>query len=163
MAKRQLTLEQRKAASERQKAYYHANKEAYKIKNRSRKKYTHPGFVVCACGKKLIQGIDYKNPAIKACPGKKGKLSDCQKALQNSYKKKRYVRQYKLDNSLPQGLHEQETAKSTEALRNCLKCGHDFLSKSPYNRICDKCSAINKLVAHSGKPLNINKEENSVF
>ena len=33
--------------------------------------------------------------------------------------------------------------------RACLKCGQKFLSKGPYNRICDKCSLTNERVASS--------------
>ncbi len=33
--------------------------------------------------------------------------------------------------------------------RTCLKCGDKFLSKGPYNRICDKCSLSNERVASS--------------
>ncbi len=33
--------------------------------------------------------------------------------------------------------------------RACLKCGQKFLSKGPYNRICDKCSVSNERVASS--------------
>ena len=31
--------------------------------------------------------------------------------------------------------------------RLCLKCGEKFLSKLPYNRICERCSLINKRIA----------------
>ncbi len=46
----------------------------------------------------------------------------------------------------------------------CLKCGKKFFSKRPYNRICEKCSLINKEIAlhtHSvsSKPLG---EEDSL-
>ena len=33
--------------------------------------------------------------------------------------------------------------------RACLKCGKQFLSKGPYNRICDKCGLMNERVASS--------------
>ncbi len=33
--------------------------------------------------------------------------------------------------------------------RACLKCGQKFLSKGPYNRLCDKCSLSNERVASS--------------
>lgn len=33
--------------------------------------------------------------------------------------------------------------------RVCLKCGKQFLSKGPYNRICDKCCLMNERVASS--------------
>ncbi len=33
--------------------------------------------------------------------------------------------------------------------RICLKCGNQFLSKGPYNRICDKCGLMNERVASS--------------
>ncbi len=33
--------------------------------------------------------------------------------------------------------------------RACLKCGNQFLSKGPYNRICDKCGLMNERVASS--------------
>ncbi len=33
--------------------------------------------------------------------------------------------------------------------RTCLKCGKQFLSKGPYNRICDKCGLMNERVASS--------------
>lgn len=31
--------------------------------------------------------------------------------------------------------------------RYCLKCRKQFLSKGPYNRICEKCSLINERIA----------------
>lgn len=31
--------------------------------------------------------------------------------------------------------------------RVCLKCENQFLSKGPYNRICDKCGLMNERVA----------------
>ncbi len=45
--------------------------------------------------------------------------------------------------------------------RLCLKCGEKFLSERLYNRICEKCSLINKKIAlktHSvsSKPLGEN-------
>ena len=33
--------------------------------------------------------------------------------------------------------------------RICLRCGEEFPSKGPYNRLCDKCSSINERVASS--------------
>ncbi len=33
--------------------------------------------------------------------------------------------------------------------RACLKCGQRFLSKGPYNRLCEKCSLSNERVASS--------------
>jgi len=33
--------------------------------------------------------------------------------------------------------------------RTCLKCGKQFLSKGPYNRICEKCSLMNERIAFS--------------
>lgn len=33
--------------------------------------------------------------------------------------------------------------------RACLKCRKQFLSKGPYNRICDKCGLMNERVASS--------------
>ncbi|ODS32821.1 MAG: hypothetical protein SCARUB_02027 [Candidatus Scalindua rubra] len=33
--------------------------------------------------------------------------------------------------------------------RLCLKCGKKFLSKGPYNRICEKCGSINERIATS--------------
>lgn len=33
--------------------------------------------------------------------------------------------------------------------RLCLKCGQKFLSKGPYNRICEKCSLTNERVSAS--------------
>ncbi len=33
--------------------------------------------------------------------------------------------------------------------RACLKCGKQFLSKGPYNRICEKCGLMNERVASS--------------
>ncbi len=33
--------------------------------------------------------------------------------------------------------------------RACLKCGQKFLSKGPYNRICEKCGLSNERVASS--------------
>ena len=33
--------------------------------------------------------------------------------------------------------------------RDCLKCGKQFHSKGPYNRICEKCSLMNERVASS--------------
>ncbi len=42
--------------------------------------------------------------------------------------------------------------------RLCLKCGEKFLSKRPYNRICEECSLTNERIASrthavSSKPL----------
>ncbi len=39
--------------------------------------------------------------------------------------------------------------------RLCLKCGEKFLSKRPYNRICEECSLTNERIAlhtHSVSP-----------
>ncbi|OHB88781.1 MAG: hypothetical protein A3D13_09610 [Planctomycetes bacterium RIFCSPHIGHO2_02_FULL_40_12] len=33
--------------------------------------------------------------------------------------------------------------------RACLKCGNLFLSKGPYNRICEKCGLMNERIASS--------------
>lgn len=33
--------------------------------------------------------------------------------------------------------------------RDCLKCGNQFHSKGPYNRICEKCGLMNERVASS--------------
>ncbi len=33
--------------------------------------------------------------------------------------------------------------------RACLKCGKQFLSKGPYNRICEKCGLMNERVSPS--------------
>jgi hypothetical protein len=33
--------------------------------------------------------------------------------------------------------------------RACLKCGKLFLSKGPYNRICEKCGLMNERIASS--------------
>ena len=33
--------------------------------------------------------------------------------------------------------------------RACLKCGKQFLSRGPYNRICEKCGLMNERVASS--------------
>jgi hypothetical protein len=58
-----------------------------------------------------------------------------------------------------------DTNKSwSKKKRLCLKCGEKFLSELPYNRICEKCSLINKKIAlktHSvsSKPLG---EEDSI-
>lgn len=38
--------------------------------------------------------------------------------------------------------------------RACLKCGRQFHSKGPYNRICDKCGLMNERVAASTKALS---------
>ena len=46
--------------------------------------------------------------------------------------------------------------------RLCLKCGEKFLSECPYNRICEKCSLINKEIAlhtHSVSSKPLGEEE----
>lgn len=35
-------------------------------------------------------------------------------------------------------------AKETKSLRSCLKCDKAFLSSGPGNRICNKCTSVNK-------------------
>ncbi len=46
------------------------------------------------------------------------------------------------------------TARSVlKKKRACLKCGQKFLSKGPYNRLCDKCSLSNERVASSSYSL----------
>lgn len=39
--------------------------------------------------------------------------------------------------------------KSDKKKRLCLKCGKKFLSKGPYNRICEKCGMMNERIASS--------------
>ncbi len=39
--------------------------------------------------------------------------------------------------------------------RLCLKCGKKFLSERPYNRICEKCSLINKKVALNAHSVSV--------
>ena len=61
------------------------------------------------------------------------------------------------DTSLSCDIYKFETLQE----RLCLKCEEKFLSKRPYNRICEKCSLINKKIAlktHSvsSKPLGEN-------
>ncbi len=41
------------------------------------------------------------------------------------------------------------TKSGLKKKRACLKCGKQFLSKGPYNRICDKCGLMNERVASS--------------
>ena len=41
------------------------------------------------------------------------------------------------------------TKAGSKKKRACLKCGKQFLSKGPYNRICDKCGLMNERVASS--------------
>lgn len=38
--------------------------------------------------------------------------------------------------------------------RVCLKCGEKFLSKSPYNRVCDKCASMNERLSSNEKVLS---------
>ena len=40
-----------------------------------------------------------------------------------------------------------KTKRKLKKDRYCLKCGKKFLSKGPYNRICDKCGVTNERVA----------------
>ncbi len=77
----------------------------------------------------------------------------------NSLKSKR-KRKTLRDTSLSCDINKFESMKE----RLCLKCGEKFLSELPYNRICEKCSLINKRIAlktHavSSKPLG---EEDSI-
>ncbi len=49
--------------------------------------------------------------------------------------------------------------------RLCLKCGKKFLSKRPYNRICEKCSLINErmvLRTHSVSSKHLDEEKDPV-
>lgn len=48
---------------------------------------------------------------------------------------------------VPKGLSTTKTGLKKK--RRCLKCGKQFLSKGPYNRICDKCGLMNERVASS--------------
>ncbi len=48
---------------------------------------------------------------------------------------------------VPKGFSTTKTG--LEKKRACLKCGKQFLSKGPYNRICDKCGLMNERVASS--------------
>jgi hypothetical protein len=41
------------------------------------------------------------------------------------------------------------TKSGLKKKRDCLKCGKQFLSKGPYNRICEKCGLMNERVASS--------------
>jgi ribosomal protein S27AE len=47
----------------------------------------------------------------------------------------------------PKGFSTTKTGSKKK--RACLKCGKQFLSKGPYNRICDKCGLMNERVASS--------------
>ena len=49
------------------------------------------------------------------------------------------------------GVHNDFSTTKTglKKKRACLKCGNQFLSKGPYNRICDKCGLMNERVASS--------------
>ncbi len=52
--------------------------------------------------------------------------------------------------------------------RLCLKCGKKFLSKRPYNRICEECSLKNERIAFrthsvSSKPLGEEDHNSSYF
>jgi ribosomal protein S27AE len=47
----------------------------------------------------------------------------------------------------PKGFSTTKTGLKKK--RACLKCGNQFLSKGPYNRICDKCGLMNERVASS--------------
>jgi predicted amidophosphoribosyltransferase len=49
--------------------------------------------------------------------------------------------------------------------RLCLKCGKKFLSIGPYNRICEKCSLINKRMAlhtHSVSSKHLDEEKDPI-
>ncbi len=62
------------------------------------------------------------------------------------------------DTSLSCGTNKIRSKKK----RLCLKCGEKFLSKRPYNRICEKCSLINKEIAlhtHSVSSKPLGEEE----
>jgi rRNA maturation endonuclease Nob1 len=48
---------------------------------------------------------------------------------------------------VPEGFSTTKTGLKKK--RRCLKCGKQFLSKGPYNRICDKCGLMNERVASS--------------
>ena len=48
---------------------------------------------------------------------------------------------------VPEGFSTIKTGSKKK--RRCLKCGKQFLSKGPYNRICDKCGLMNERVASS--------------
>jgi hypothetical protein len=48
---------------------------------------------------------------------------------------------------VPEGFSTIKTGLKKK--RACLKCGKQFLSKGPYNRICDKCGLMNERVASS--------------
>ncbi len=48
---------------------------------------------------------------------------------------------------VPEGFSTTKTGLKKK--RACLKCGKQFLSKGPYNRICDKCGLMNERVASS--------------
>ncbi len=48
---------------------------------------------------------------------------------------------------VPEGFSTTKTGLKKK--RACLKCGNQFLSKGPYNRICDKCGLMNERVASS--------------
>ncbi len=90
-------------------------------------------FIICdQCGKK----IKPMSPCQKRCPSSiEGVLTDCQKTAQS--------KNYKDINSAA-------TEKSLEKKRVCLKCGKKFKSVSPYNRVCERCSAINNRVCERG-------------
>ena len=61
------------------------------------------------------------------------------------------------DTSLSCDIYKFETLQE----RLCLKCEEKFLSKRPYNRICEKCSLINKKIAlktHSVSSIPLGEE-----
>jgi ribosomal protein S27AE len=49
--------------------------------------------------------------------------------------------------SVPKSFSTTKTGSKKK--RACLKCGKQFLSNGPYNRICDKCGLMNERVASS--------------
>lgn len=48
-----------------------------------------------------------------------------------------------------------------EKKRACLKCGKQFNSKGPYNRICEPCSMMNERVLSGAKTMSPYDHTNS--
>ena len=71
--------------------------------------------------------------------------------------KVRRLRRYGVDMRTRSG-RERKKNRDKE-LRKCLKCQEDFLSESPFNRICTNCASVNsnihdRAVMHSTKEIS---------
>jgi len=51
------------------------------------------------------------------------------------------------------------TVRRLEKKRSCLKCGKNFSSKGPYNRICVKCDLMNEKTGVTRYSLTLRFEE----